>query len=274
MWIITGNKGPIWLSLLHSCHSSDIWQDVCWDRHQSLVRLDCLNNVSEDKGCILHLRHSTDHSHESWLVGVVLMLTNERSGVVARRQKFAGVTEWQFPELVRVDGVTVLTVPRWQWRHPDMFSFSSHTNTSQYQSDWQPGNNNQYNQQHQQPHQHQHQHQHQQKLRYTEALHMSPGWSKKERRRTENLNSAYNNLRDCLPNVPSDTKLTKIKTLKLATSYIDYLINILQSKDCSHEEFRPRLFVTTGRKCKKKPRAGNNAEILASCYDGTVKISA
>ena len=103
---------------------------------------------------------------------------------------------------------------------------------------------------------------------------MSPGWSKKERRRTENLNSAYNNLRDCLPNVPSDTKLTKIKTLKLATSYIDYLINILKSKDFQQEEFRPRLFVTGGRKYKKKPRAGNKEEIIASCYDGTVKISA
>ena len=103
---------------------------------------------------------------------------------------------------------------------------------------------------------------------------MSPGWSKKERRRTENLNSAYNNLRDCLPNVPSDTKLTKIKTLKLATSYIDYLLSILESKDCQLEEFRPRLFVTAGRKYKKKPRAGNQKEILSSCYDGTVKIFA
>ena len=147
-----------------------------------------------------------------------------------------------------------------------MFNFSPHTNsTSQYQSDPQPINNNQYSHQ-------QHQHQHQ--VHYTEAPYVSPGWRKKERRRTENLNSAYNNLRGCLPNVPSDTKLTKIKTLKLATSYIDYLINILESKDFQQEEFRPRLFVTGGRKYKKKPRAGNKEEIIASCYDGTVKISA
>ena len=163
-----------------------------------------------------------------------------------------------------------LTVPVWQWHQPDMFSSHNTTNTtSQYQSDCQPINTKLYNHQHQH-HQHHH-HQHQQ---HQHQLHYTPSWSKKERRRTENLNSAYNNLRDCLPNVPSDTKLTKIKTLKLATSYIDYLISVLESKDCQQEEFRPRLFVTAGRKYKKKPRAGNQEKILASCYDGTVKIFA
>merc|ERR1712007_272458 len=103
-----------------------------------------------------------------------------------------------------------------------MFSSHNTTNTtSQYQSDCQHINTNLYNHQHQQHHHYQHQHQHQ----HQHQLHYTPSWSKKERRRTENLNSAYNNLRDCLPNVPSDTKLTKIKTLKLATSYIDYLIS-------------------------------------------------
>ena len=143
-----------------------------------------------------------------------------------------------------------------------MFSSHNTTTTSQYHSDCQPGNTNLYN------HQHQH-HQHQ--LHHVETPYVTPGWRRKERRRTENLNSAYNTLRGCLPNVPSDTKLTKIKTLKLATSYIDYLISVLQSQDCQQEEFRPRLFV---RKYKKKPRAGNHGEIQASCYDGTVNISA
>ena len=31
--------------------------------------------------------------------------------------------------------------------------------------------------------------------------------------------------------MPCDTKLSKIKTLRLATSYIDYLINVLKSDD-------------------------------------------
>lgn len=51
--------------------------------------------------------------------------------------------------------------------------------------------------------------------------------NKKERRRTQSINSAFSNLRDCIPNVPSDTKLSKIKTLRLATSYISYLMELL-----------------------------------------------
>ena len=35
--------------------------------------------------------------------------------------------------------------------------------------------------------------------------------NKKERRRTQSINSAYNSLRDHIPNVPSDTKLSKVR---------------------------------------------------------------
>lgn len=46
------------------------------------------------------------------------------------------------------------------------------------------------------------------------------------------MNSAFAELRDHIPNVPSDTKLSKIKTLRLAISYIRYLMEILEdSKD-------------------------------------------
>ena len=57
------------------------------------------------------------------------------------------------------------------------------------------------------------------------------GSNKKERRRTQSINAAFASLRDCIPNVPCDTKLSKIKTLRLATSYIDYLLNVLKSDD-------------------------------------------
>ena len=57
------------------------------------------------------------------------------------------------------------------------------------------------------------------------------GSNKKERRRTQSINAAFSSLRDCIPNVPCDTKLSKIKTLRLATSYIDYLLNVLKSDD-------------------------------------------
>lgn len=55
--------------------------------------------------------------------------------------------------------------------------------------------------------------------------------NKKERRRTQSINNAFSDLRDCIPNVPSDTKLSKIKTLRLATSYISYLMDVLDSED-------------------------------------------
>uniref|UniRef100_T1JDN0 BHLH domain-containing protein n=1 Tax=Strigamia maritima TaxID=126957 RepID=T1JDN0_STRMM len=55
--------------------------------------------------------------------------------------------------------------------------------------------------------------------------------NKKERRRTLSINSAFTELRDCIPNVPSDTKLSKIKTLRLATSYIAYLMDLLERDD-------------------------------------------
>ncbi|CAB4062477.1 HAND2 [Lepeophtheirus salmonis] len=58
-----------------------------------------------------------------------------------------------------------------------------------------------------------------------------PGSNKKERRRTQSINNAFASLRDCIPNVPCDTKLSKIKTLRLATSYIDYLITLLNSEN-------------------------------------------
>ena len=51
--------------------------------------------------------------------------------------------------------------------------------------------------------------------------------NRKERRRTQSINSAFAELRDCIPNVPADTKLSKIKTLRLATSYIAYLSEVL-----------------------------------------------
>ncbi|XP_076319351.1 heart- and neural crest derivatives-expressed protein 2-like [Tachypleus tridentatus] len=51
--------------------------------------------------------------------------------------------------------------------------------------------------------------------------------NKKERRRTMSINNAFADLRECIPNVPADTKLSKIKTLRLATSYIAYLMDLL-----------------------------------------------
>ncbi|KAM8764043.1 heart- and neural crest derivatives-expressed protein 1 [Rhynchonycteris naso] len=78
---------------------------------------------------------------------------------------------------------------------------------------------------------------------------------KKERKRTESINSAFAELRECIPNVPADTKLSKIKTLRLATSYIAYLMDVL-AKDAQagdHEAFKAEIKkVDGGRESKRK----------------------
>lgn len=55
--------------------------------------------------------------------------------------------------------------------------------------------------------------------------------NKKERRRTLSINLAFSELRGCIPNLPTDTKLSKIKTLKLATIYIAFLRALLAEAD-------------------------------------------
>ncbi|XP_061179888.1 twist-related protein-like [Saccostrea echinata] len=52
----------------------------------------------------------------------------------------------------------------------------------------------------------------------------------RERQRTQSLNEAFAQLRKIIPTLPSD-KLSKIQTLKLATRYIDFLCQVLQSED-------------------------------------------
>ncbi|XP_034027472.1 twist-related protein 2-like [Thalassophryne amazonica] len=52
----------------------------------------------------------------------------------------------------------------------------------------------------------------------------------RERQRTQSLNEAFASLRKIIPTLPSD-KLSKIQTLKLASRYIDFLYQVLQSED-------------------------------------------
>lgn len=50
--------------------------------------------------------------------------------------------------------------------------------------------------------------------------------NKKERRRTQSINNAYSDLRDCIPNVPADTKLSKVRE-KTLTKGIKYNVTKL-----------------------------------------------
>ena len=51
----------------------------------------------------------------------------------------------------------------------------------------------------------------------------------RERMRVEAFNSAFGTLRELLPTLPPDKKLSKIEILRLAICYINYLDNVLQS---------------------------------------------
>ncbi|KAF7249501.1 Heart- and neural crest derivatives-expressed protein 1, partial [Varanus komodoensis] len=89
----------------------------------------------------------------------------------------------------------------------------------------------------------------------------APGAPRKERRRTESLNSAFAELRECIPNVPADTKLSKIKTLRLATSYIAYLMEVLAKDGPAAEGFKAELKKAEPRDAKRK-REQQPAELV------------
>lgn len=72
--------------------------------------------------------------------------------------------------------------------------------------------------------------------------------NKKERRRTQSINQAFSELRRHIPDVPSDTKLSKIKTLRLAISYISHLMSTLD-ESCAQSPF------------KNMPAPGNGSEL-------------
>lgn len=83
--------------------------------------------------------------------------------------------------------------------------------------------------------------------------------SRKERRRTQNINAAFDDLRKHIPNVPSDTKLSKIKTLKLAMSYIHHLENQLE------DETRDQEIVTPTKESSRETDSNNNATDDNNC---------
>ncbi|XP_051939774.1 heart- and neural crest derivatives-expressed protein 2 [Hippocampus zosterae] len=111
-------------------------------------------------------------------------------------------------------------------------------------------------------HHHHHLHHH----AHPRTVKRRPTANRKERRRTQSINSAFAELRECIPNVPADTKLSKIKTLRLATSYISYLMDILD-KDGQHgdtQAFKAELKKTEAREERRKRDAVDIAKTAAS----------
>ncbi|KAK5871893.1 hypothetical protein PBY51_012633 [Eleginops maclovinus] len=62
----------------------------------------------------------------------------------------------------------------------------------------------------------------------------------RERHRTQNVNTAFTALRTLIPTEPVDRKLSKIETLRLASSYISHLANVLVVGD-GREDGEPCL---------------------------------
>ena len=60
--------------------------------------------------------------------------------------------------------------------------------------------------------------------------------NERERGRTQSVNGAFAHLRGLIPTEPVDRKLSKIETLRLATSYIEHLINQLKTGKCQINE--------------------------------------
>ncbi|XP_071351080.1 transcription factor 15-like [Trachinotus anak] len=80
----------------------------------------------------------------------------------------------------------------------------------------------------------------------------------RERHRTQNVNTAFMALRTLIPTEPVDRKLSKIETLRLASSYISHLANVLVVGD-GREDGQPCLTAVykelKGSEEAKQPRA-------------------
>lgn len=106
-----------------------------------------------------------------------------------------------------------------------------------------------------------------------------PTANRKERRRTQSINSAFSELRDCIPNVPADTKLSKIKTLRLATSYIAYLMDILDKDEQNGdaEAFKADFKKTEAKEERRKKevvRQIHNFSYACLCKHGVASCKA
>ncbi len=103
----------------------------------------------------------------------------------------------------------------------------------------------------------------------------------RERTRMRVLSKAFVRLKTSLPWVPSDTKLSKLDTLKLATSYISYLSNILdedenkQNNDDNSYNFDPyqpiKLIENIKSSSMEKFRKCN--PIISNAYSNTYSSS-
>ena len=90
----------------------------------------------------------------------------------------------------------------------------------------------------------------------------------RERDRTQSVNSAFTTLRTVIPTEPANRKLSKIETLRLATSYISHLHTVLMvGLDCidqpcmKHRELARLASSSSGtaRHCQQKDETSSTS---------------
>ncbi|OXB67697.1 hypothetical protein ASZ78_002779 [Callipepla squamata] len=84
----------------------------------------------------------------------------------------------------------------------------------------------------------------------------------RERDRTHSVNTAFGALRTLIPTEPADRKLSKVETLRLASSYISHLANVLRRQGSAAPQPCPRRPICTFCLSERRKR----------CCDVTVVI--
>lgn len=72
----------------------------------------------------------------------------------------------------------------------------------------------------------------------------------RERARMRVLSKAFCRLKTTLPWVPADTKLSKLDTLRLATSYIAHLRAVLMDQPLPSDQMHKHPLTLVGTSCK------------------------
>lgn len=111
----------------------------------------------------------------------------------------------------------------------------------------------------------------------------------RERGRTQSVNTAFTALRTLIPTEPVDRKLSKIETLRLASSYISHLANVLLLGDggadeqpclgahrasgasgAQQQQQQPRTICTFCLSSQRKGvRAAHSSDNVVPCLDTT-----
>ncbi|XP_033924126.1 basic helix-loop-helix transcription factor scleraxis [Melopsittacus undulatus] len=98
----------------------------------------------------------------------------------------------------------------------------------------------------------------------------------RERDRTNSVNTAFTALRTLIPTEPADRKLSKIETLRLASSYISHLGNVLLLGEAGGDG-QPCLtssgFYHPGSPAGRDPDASQPKQICTFCLSNQRKLS-